>query len=199
MLRWSRRLCTRGASRGNQLSVSLASIAILPFTGGNYSFGFARRSWFDNNSRISWSCSCFFLGSIVGIDFFLILSTGHGAYLTGRSAAQLMIRLTTNPFIDIKIIIIIICIVIFIVVFRVFTKLWFLQNCERQQQLWKRDNVQSTGRLRLRPQCLASRGIIRPGSPSSSSDVVRLPFQTYFDLNFSNISLLNSGYSARKG
>ena len=64
-----------------------------------------------------------FLGGIVGVDFFLILSTGHGAYLTGRSAAQLMIRLTTNPFIVIKIIIIIICIVIFIVVFRVFTKL----------------------------------------------------------------------------
>ena len=67
-----------------------------------------------------------------------------------------------------------------------------MQNCERQQQLWKRDNVQSTGRLCLRPQCLASRGIFRPGSPSSSSGVVRLPFQTfqtYFDQNFSNISL----------
>ena len=40
-----------------------------------------------------------FLGGIVGIDFFLILSTGHGAYLTGRSAAQLMIRLATISFI----------------------------------------------------------------------------------------------------
>ena len=40
-----------------------------------------------------------FLGDIVGIDFFLILSTGHGAYLTGRSAAQLMIRLATIYFI----------------------------------------------------------------------------------------------------
>ena len=41
----------------------------------------------------------FFLDSIVGIDFFLILSTGHGAYLTGRSAAQLMIRFATISFI----------------------------------------------------------------------------------------------------
>ena len=40
-----------------------------------------------------------FLGGIVNIDFFLILSTGHGAYLTGRSAAQLMIRLATISFI----------------------------------------------------------------------------------------------------
>ena len=40
----------------------------------------------------------FFLESIVGIDFFLILSTGHGAYLTGRSAAQLMIRLMSISF-----------------------------------------------------------------------------------------------------
>ena len=39
------------------------------------------------------------LGGIVGFDFFLILSTGHGAYLTGRSAAQLMIRLATIYFI----------------------------------------------------------------------------------------------------
>ena len=31
--------------------------------------------------------------------FFLTLSTGHGAYLTGRSAAQLMIRLATIYFI----------------------------------------------------------------------------------------------------
>ena len=94
MLRWSRRLCTRGASRGNRLSVLPASIVILPFTGGNYAFDFAGKSRFDDNGRYSWSCWCF-VGGIVGIDFFLILSTGHGAYLTGRSAAQLMIRLTT--------------------------------------------------------------------------------------------------------
>ena len=65
-----------------------------------------------------------FLGGIVGIYFFLILSTGHGAYLTGRSAAQLMIRLTTISLIVIIVdhhshhfIINIICIVIFIIDF----------------------------------------------------------------------------------
>ena len=204
MLRWSRRLCTRGASRGNRLSVLPASTAILPSTGGNLSFGFARRSLFDDNDNDVVGPVDLFLGGIVNIDFFLILSTGHGAYLTGRSAAQLMIRLATVSFIVI--------IVdhhshqkhhkhhlhcdLYHWFFDGVTKLWFLQNCERQQQLWKRDNVQSTGRLCLRPQCLASRGIIRPGSPSSSSDVVRLPFQTYFGQNF---SLLNSGYSAGKG
>ena len=99
MLRWSRRLCTRGASRGNRLSVLPASTAILPFTGGNLSFGFARRSWFDDNDNDVVGPVDVFLGGIVGIYFFLILSTGHGAYLTGRSAAQLMIRLTTISFI----------------------------------------------------------------------------------------------------
>ena len=41
----------------------------------------------------------FFCEILSALIFFLTLSTGHGAYLTGRSAAQLMIRLATISFI----------------------------------------------------------------------------------------------------
>ena len=119
------------------------------------------------------------------------LSTGHGAYLTGRSAAQLMIRFisiqtftTTIIIITMMIIItiisisstftisVLICLVTFFVITTTImlilmlttpppvtiTVILILQNGERPEQLWRRDDLQPARRLSFRPQCMASGG-----------------------------------------